>query len=74
MDAEGCAAILARLRACPAVLRPAVDTFGPPCVMITCRTVAEAEAVAALITHAPADLRYLLEMLGVVVVPRQESL
>ncbi len=49
-------------------------TYGPPVVMVHCRTKDEAEALAEFLNHAPADIRALLAEVGVDVEPQQQAM
>jgi hypothetical protein len=64
-------AIRERVAAAPKQLTATAHTYGPPVVMITCRTVRQAEAVAKFINHAPGDLRALLAALDMPAEPEQ---
>lgn len=64
-------AIRERAAATPAELRASAHSYGPPCVLIPCRTAEEAEAIAAFVRHAPTDIRALLAEVGEHVEPMQ---
>ena len=57
-------AIHSRLTNVPKELRATAHTYGPPVVMVTCKTVREAELVAQWIRHAREDMCTLLAELG----------
>jgi hypothetical protein len=55
----------------PANLRATAHTYGPPAVLISCRTAREAEAVAAFVRQARGDIAALLAEAGEPVEPAQ---
>lgn len=65
------AAIRDRAAAAPAELRATAHTYGAPTVLILCRTAREAEAVAAFVRSARADIAALLAELGQPIDPAQ---
>lgn len=56
--------IHSRLSNVPKELRATAHTYGPPVVMVTCKTPREAELVAQFIRHAREDICTLLTELG----------
>ncbi len=64
-------AIRERAAAAPAEIRATAHTFGSPAVLIPCRTAHEAEAVAAFVRQARADIAALLTEIGEPIEPAQ---
>ncbi len=56
--------IHSRLSNVPKELRATAHSYGPPVVMVTCKTAREAELVAQFIRHARRDMCLLLKELG----------
>lgn len=71
MKPETLAAIRERAAAVPADLRATAHTYGAPCVLIPCRSAKEAQAVAAFVRAARADIAALLAEAGEHVEPAQ---
>lgn len=71
MKPEALVNIRQRAAAVPAELRATAHSYGAPCVLISCRTAHEAEAVATFIHQARADIAALLAEVGEPVEPVQ---